>query len=281
MFFFDIDSVKIIFLVNFAHKLNQNKMYRIFRSVIGAGLIVVLTLFTSCEYSYSVKSIDGGRVAMTKEFDIPADGTETAAILKSYKAGLDSMMAPVVGHAARDLFNYRPESPMSNLMADLLFRNCEKFIGKKADVAVMNIGGIRNVLSHGPITCGNIFEISPFENVLCIVEMDGRTLYELFTQIASVHGEGISGANLVISKDGKLISAKVGGEPIDLKKIYRVSTLDYVAEGNDKMVAFTKAKSKIFPNNSILRNLLLEYVKDCEKKGILVDAKVEGRIIVK
>lgn len=256
-------------------------MYRILSGLIKAGLIMVLAFLSSCEYSYSVKSIEGGRVAMTEEFDRLDGDQETAAILNKYKAGLDSMMSPVIGHSANDLFNYRPESPMSNLMADLLFRSCERFIGKKADVAIMNIGGIRNILPKGPITCGNIFEISPFENVLCIVEMDGRTLYELFIQIASVHGEGISGAKLEISKEGKLLSAKVGGKPIDFDKIYRISTLDYVAEGNDKMVAFTKAKSKIFPNNCILRNLLMEYVKECEKKGVLIDAKVEGRIVVK
>lgn len=256
-------------------------MYRIFRGLFGVGLIAVLTLLTSCEYSYSVKSVEGGRVAMTEEFESVTKNEEVLALLKHYKAGLDSLMTPVIGHAASDLYNCRPESPMSNLMADLLFRNCEVFTGKKADVAIMNIGGIRGVLPKGPITCGNVFEISPFENVLCIVEMDGRTLYELFTQIASVHGEGISGANLVITEDGKLVSAKVGGKPIDLNKTYIVSTLDYVAEGNDKMVAFNKAKSKYFPNDCILRDLLLRYIQACEKANITINAKVEGRIIVK
>ena len=256
-------------------------MYTIFKGVVKAGLIVLLAFLTSCDYSYSVKSIEGGRVAMTNVFDEHSGDVEVAAILEKYKSGLDSMMTPVIGHAAEDMFNFRPESPMSNLIADLLLKSCQRFTGEKADFAIMNIGGIRNSLSHGPITYGNLFEISPFENVLCIVKMDGRTVYELFTQIASVHGEGISGAKLVITKDGKLVSAEIGGKPIDLKKIYTISTLDYVAEGNDKMVAFTKAKSKIFPNNCILRNMLVEYVKDCEKKGISVSAKVEGRIVVK
>lgn len=246
-----------------------------------AGLFICLALMTSCDYTYSVTSVEGGRVAMTSAYDEHEGDEEVAAILNKYKAGLDSMMVPVIGHAASDMFNYRPESPMSNLMSDLLFRSCQKYAGKKADLAVMNMGGIRSSIAKGPITCGEIYEISPFENSLCILEMDGKTIYELFTQIAARHGEGISGAKLVISEDGELISAQIGGKDIDYDKIYIVSTLDYVAEGNDKMAAFLKAKSKYFPQNSALRDLLIDYVKDCEREGVKIDAKVDGRIIVK
>ena len=245
------------------------------------GFVVGLTLFSSCDYQYTVKYVDGGRVAMTEEYDQPVGTQEVAALLSKYEAKIDSVMSPVVGHAAKDLFKYRPESPMSNLMADLLFRSCETHAGKKADLAVMNMGGIRSALTQGPITCGNIYEVSPFENTLCVLEMTGETVHKLLTQIAAVRGEGISGAKLVITKDGKLLSAKVGGKAIDPKKTYVVSTLDYVAEGNDKMSAFLDAKSKMFPENATLRDLLMNYVKECESKGILIDANVEGRIVVK
>ena len=249
------------------------------KKIVKVGLVACLTLMTSCEYSYSVKSIEGGRVAMTCQYDENAENLEVTAILKKYKAGMDSVMSPVLGHAARDLVKNRPESPMSNLMADIIFRNCERYSKKKADFAVMNMGGIRSTLAGGPITYGDLFEISPFENSLCILEMDGKTVYELFTQIAARHGEGISGANLVITKDGKLVSAKIGGKKIDFNKIYVAATLDYVAEGNDNMTAFLKAKTKTFPKNAALRDLLIDYVKDCENKGVKIDANVEGRIV--
>lgn len=249
--------------------------------VVKVGFIVFLALMSSCDYSYRVSSIEGGRVAMTDVYDKHVGDQEVLGILSKYKSGLDSIMSPVVGHAAEDLSPYRPESPMSNLMADLLLRSCKQATGKTADVAIMNMGGIRNSFTKGPITYGTIFEISPFENTLCVLEMDGRVMQELFNQIAAVHGEGISGAKLEITKDGQLLSATIGGKPIDPNKVYLVSTLDYVAEGNDKMPAFLKAKSKVFPEDATLRNLLMNYVMDCEKNGILVDAKVEGRIVVK
>ena len=251
------------------------------RNGIGAGMFLTLGLLTGCSSGYSVVSVEGGRVPMTEVYDNHIADQEAMAIINRYKQGLDSIMSPVIGHAARNLNSYRPESPLSNLMADLLRQTAVKVIGRPADVAVMNIGGIRNSFTKGEITFGNIFEISPFENTYCVLTMQGSTLQELFEQIAAVHGEGLSGAKLVITKDGKLVSATVGNKPIDPDKEYMVATIDYLAEGNDKMPAFRKAKSKIIPDDMLLRSLLFEYVEDCNKKGVFVDAKEEGRIVVR
>ena len=108
----------------------------------------------------------------------------------------------------------------------------QRAIGKPADVAVMNMGGIRNAMPEGEITFGTVYEIAPFENALCVLTMDGATLKELFGQIASVHGEGLSGAALKIDVEGNLLEAKVNGRQIDAKKTYTVATIDYLAEGN-------------------------------------------------
>ena len=135
-------------------------------------------------------------------------------------------------------------------------------------------------MPEGEITFGTVYEIAPFENALCVLTMDGATLKELFGQIASVHGEGISGAALKIDGEGNLLEAKVNGQQIDAKKTYTVATIDYLAEGNDKMEAFRRASSKIFPKDALLRNLLLDYVKQCEQKGQFVTSQVEGRIKV-
>ena len=251
------------------------------RKGMNVGLFLFLIILTGCNSGYSVKNIAGGRVPMTEVFDNHTADKEVMDIIEKYKKGLDSIMSPVVGHAAQNLDSYRPESPMSNLMADLLRRSAVKAIGKESDIAVMNIGGIRNSFTKGEITYGNIFEIAPFENAFCVLVMDGAAVQELFEQIAYVRGEGLSGAELVISKDRKLISASIGGKPVDPNKEYTVATIDYLAEGNDKMTAFLKAKSKVLPKNALLRDLLFEYVSDCEKKGVLIDAKVEGRITVR
>lgn len=80
-------------------------------------------------------------------------------------------------------------------------------------MGLVNMGGLRNVLTEGPITCGNIYEILPFENSLCVVTLKGVYLKQLFESIAARGGEGVSGVNLRITKSGKLLGATVAGKP--------------------------------------------------------------------
>ena len=71
-------------------------------------------------------------------------------------------------------------------------------------MGLVNMGGLRNVLTEGAVTCGNIYEILPFENSLCVVTLKGVYLNHLFENIAARGGEGVSGVQLQITKDGKL-----------------------------------------------------------------------------
>ena len=73
-------------------------------------------LLGGCASGYLVKDIEGGRVAMTAEYDKNPD-RDAEAILQPYRRVVDSIMSPVVGHSARALEAYRPESPLSNLLA--------------------------------------------------------------------------------------------------------------------------------------------------------------------
>lgn len=250
------------------------------RNFLKLGLCAGIFFLSACSSSYTVTGIEGGRVAMTAVYDKEPD-VQAVALLKTYQLRKDSIMSPVIGHSAGNLESYRPESPLSNLLADVIRQSTTRLTGEQVDVAVMNMGGIRSSLSEGEITYGDVFEITPFENTLCLLTMDGATLQKLFRQIAALHGEGLSGACLVISKEGELLEANVGGKAIDPKKTYRVATIDYLAEGNDKMTAFREAKSKTFPANGLLRDALLDYVKECEQKGVFVQAQTEGRIVVK
>lgn len=235
---------------------------------------------TGCASGYSLKSVEGGRVAMTDVYDSRPD-REAVAVLQPYKHIVDSIMSPVIGHSDMAMAAYRPESPLSNLLADIIRQGAVKVMGKAADVGVMNMGGIRNSLPEGEITFGTVYEITPFENALCVVTLDGAALKKLFSQMASVGGEGLSGARLVITPQGGLVSAEVGGKPVDEHRTYTVATIDYLAEGNDKLDAFREAKSKVFPSVPLLlRTVFMDYVKDCERKGKFVTSGTEGRIRV-
>ncbi len=219
---------------------------------------------------------------VTAAFDEHPDSAAIAS-LEPYKRMVDSIMSPVIGRSARVMDRYRPESELSNLVADILRFSAADYIGRNADVGVTNMGGLRTSLPEGDITFGNIYEITPFENTLCIVTMKGALLRQLFENIAETHGEGLSGARLEISEDGRLLTAEVGGKPLDDEKEYKVATLDYLAEGNDHMTAFLQVpdEDKLLPENAGVRQLFLNYVNEQTRAGKMIDAKIEGRIRVK
>ena len=104
------------------------------------------------------------------------------------------------------------------------------------------------------------------------------TKTELMEQIAAVGGEGISGARLVITGDGRLLRAEVGGKPIDPNGIYVISTLDYLAEGNDKMYALKDNLSKKVTNIAV-RDLIMESIRRTAAQGDKITARMEGRIV--
>lgn len=250
--------------------------------MIPAGMLAGIFMFSSCHSGYSLASVEGGRIEVTAAMDAKPDSA-AMAILAPYQRTVDSIMSPVIGQSVHFMDRFRPESELSNLAADILRISTSNYIGREADVAVTNIGGLRTALPEGNITFGNIYEITPFENTLCIVTMNGALLRQLFENIAKVHGEGLSGARLEISGDGKLLSATVGGKEIDDKKEYKVATLDYLSEGNDHMEAFTKVPDadKMLPENATIRQLFLNYVNEQTKAGKKIDSKIEGRITVK
>ena len=90
------------------------------------------------------------------------------------------------------------------------------------------------------------------------------------------------GVEMVITKDGKLVSAKINGEPVEPARSYRVATLDYVAQGNDQMEAFKTRTNMVSPQGAEnnVRFLIVDYFKDQTAHGIVVAPKVEGRIVV-
>ncbi len=115
-------------------------------------------------------------------------------------------------------------------------------LGKPADMGLVNMGGLRNILPKGDITVGAVFEILPFENSLCVLTMKGTDMKRLFKAIASLHGEGVSGIRLEINKKGELLNATIGGKPVVDDQLYTVATIDYLADGNGRMDAFLQAK---------------------------------------
>lgn len=243
---------------------------------------IAALLLTGCKSHYTLDNISRERIVIDSRYDTAPDA-EAASFLAPYKQKVDSAMGPVLGEVARNMDAFRPESSLSNLLPDILVFMAEDY-GEKPDFGVYNIGGIRASFIKGEVTYGDVLAVAPFENKICFITLSGEKVLELFGQIAKRGGEGVSrGVQLVISGDGRLLSASLHGKEIDPAASYRITTIDYVAQGNDQLTAFKDGTDLNSPkgekNNS--RYIIADYFRRMTAQGKVVDAQTEGRIIVK
>ena len=245
----------------------------------GVALMALLIL-SSCQSPYKLVNTEGSMITIDSVWDTHPDA-EAVALLAPYKASVDSMMYRVVGTSEMTMEKGGPESLLSNLVADVLKGAATQVLGKPADMGLVNMGGLRNILPKGDITVGEIFEILPFENSLCVLTMKGTDMKRLFKAIASLHGEGVSGIRMEISKEGELLNVTIGGQPVKDDQSYTVATIDYLADGNGRMDALLQAEKRVCPENATLRGLFLEYVRKQTAEGKLITSKLDGRISIK
>jgi 2',3'-cyclic-nucleotide 2'-phosphodiesterase (5'-nucleotidase family) len=172
---------------------------------------------------------DGVLVTLFEDEWWPDD--EMAAALQPYvdeaRRGLDE----VVG-TTRVALTRGTNSPMANLITDAM----RDAVG--ADVAFTNNGGIRSDLSPGDITLGDIHTVMPFGNTLVSVQMDGRLLRRIVERKSGRRSSGISmsGIDIVVDPDAahgsRVLEMRLGGEPVQPDRVYRVVTSNYLMEGN-------------------------------------------------
>lgn len=245
------------------------------------AVLLAMTV-SSCRSHYEVTSVQRTRIIVDSRYDAQPDGA-AADFLKPYKHKVDSAMGPVVGRSAKYMTAQRPEGTLSNLLADIMVWAAKDY-GEQADLGVYNMGGVRADLPKGDVTYGDVLDIAPFENKIAFTTLSGSDLMALFRQMAAVGGEGVShSVRLVITADGQLVSAAVGGQPVDPARDYRIVTIDYLLGGNDKLDAFKQGRNVNSPqeesNNS--RYVIMNFFREMSKQGRLVDAEIEGRITVK
>lgn len=260
--------------------LHQNMMI-MNRKTLFSGLLLATSL-AACTTHYQVVGVERSRLLVDNRYDRQPDA-EAAAFLAPFKHQVDSVMGPVMGRSARYMTARRPEGTLSNLLADILVWGGKDY-GEKPEFGIYNMGGVRADLPKGIVTYGNILDIAPFENRIAFASLTGAEVLELFGEIAATGGEGVSSAvRLVITNDGKLVSATINGEPVDPERLYRLTTIDYLLGGTDKMTTFKKCRDINSPqdkkDNS--RFIIMNYFKEKAAQGQEVDSQIEGRITVK
>jgi 5'-nucleotidase len=125
------------------------------------------------------------------------------------------------------------ESPMGNLFADLM-----RVARPRADVALINGGGLRANLPAGNLTYGALYEAIPFDNRFAFVRMTGAQLRALLADnMRSEHGIfSLSGIRATAQcREGKIVVdvRRDNGHKLRDNEVVVVATNDFVATGGD------------------------------------------------
>jgi 2',3'-cyclic-nucleotide 2'-phosphodiesterase (5'-nucleotidase family) len=237
-------------------------------------LLLILALFTlsSCAPSlYKTSSGDNLTISEPIVIDPVLD-----IFIQPYKDSLESQMNTVIGQTDSPILKSGTgETPIGNLVADLQKEFVEEVLGYEIDISIMNNGGIRSTLPKGDITLGNIFEISPFENYLYILEMEGKDVRALAAYAVKNRNLGINGMEIE-SLEGKIITLKVNGQEIDDSKTYLLALNDYIANGGDGM-EFAKNLSRKVESEYLIRDILIRQIRKKTEKAEIIKAVIEGR----
>lgn len=144
----------------------------------------------------------------------------------------------------------------------------------KADVGIMNSGGIRDSLPAGEITYKDILKVHPFGNQVASVEMTGKELLDYLNVVALKEVDSgayaqYSGVSMVVDrKAGKVEDVKIQGKPLDLQKVYKISMPSYNAAGGDGYPKLIK--NPTYVNSGFID---ADVLKEFLQKNSPIDAK--------
>jgi len=220
---------------------------------------------------------------------VTPDPEVAAAVARFERVLLDKMTEPIATTAvaldsSTSTLRTR-EAAIGNLFADAMRA------GTRADVAILNGGGIRANKTYEPgarISQGDVLAELPFGNRVVVLEMSGRDLKRAIenglSKLPQSNGRfpQVSGIAVEFSLDrepgNRITAMRIGGAPLDEGKTYRVATLDFLARGGDEYTMFANAR-RITPDNDapLMVNEVVAYLRGLGT----VRTGVEGRVVAK
>ncbi len=252
----------------------------------------------------------GTKMASAGKLTIRPDGSMKTELIDTYDhvddmvvAKIDTIMSKlnetlkeVIARSEVSLVINDPSAAASETPVRLI-RNAETNLGdlcadafryeSGADIALINGGGIRAGIPAGDITYGDIVNLMPFGNELCVVEATGQQVLDaLEMSVKSVPDEfggfqQVSGLTfeihmdtaspVVLNENGmfagidgqrRVRNVKVDGKPLEPEKIYTVASSNYLlknaGDGNNIFV-----ECKLLLEDTKLDNrVLIDYITE-------------------
>lgn len=237
-------------------------------------------------------SLDGRVLGVRDELITITDQTPSdpavAALVKRYADQMSRELDVVIGRStvpldARNSTVRAAESALANLITDVMRQVVS------ADVAITNGGGIRTnaVLPAGEIKRKDVLAWMPFGNIVVKVRMPGAAiLAALENGVSQVEGLAgrfpqVSGMTYTFSRSrpagSRIVSATIGGRPLEPTAFYTVATNDFMRRGGDGYTTIRDAEVLI---NEAGGPVMATAVADAIQRAGTVSPRVEGRITI-
>ncbi len=206
------------------------------------------------------------------------------ALVEKVDEAIGLEYAKVIGKSTRDHLKGKNsgESALGDWITDVMRWKTG------AEIAFQNTGGIRDDILAGPITKGDVFEVSPFRNTLVMFELTGQEIKDLLEHDVEKAWDQLQVSGLkycFYARNKKPVGERIvdveidgeilvkNGEVIHPNKLYSIVSNNYlVGQAKEKYFGFPVQGYK---DTGILINQVL--IGWLEKHGIL-DYQIEGRI---
>lgn len=203
----------------------------------------------------------------------------TARIVKDAQPAM-ARVKDVIGYSTNAMDVSYPESALSDWFVDIIMAKTEKLAGKKVDIGVVNFGGIRIDMPQGDIILDDMLSMFPFKNQLVYVEHTGKQIRTILEKMAADRFQVLGGVR-VVAEEGKLLSAEIGGEPIDDDKVYGLATITFLLEGGDGLTLAENALSVTAFEEEDIIDAVLEFVYAETAAGRPIEYQTDGRVVIK
>ena len=161
-----------------------------------------------------VVSVETAFVDVTASPEVRPDPVLTE-LVKNWKDNVDKALGVTIGHSRGGI---GPEAVVGQIVANAWLSEMG------GDVAIVNKGGIRQVIPAGPITHATIWGVLPFDNRIMRLSITGEDLEKELANPKFI------AAGAERNPGGKWL---IGGKPVDKKKRYAVLVTDFVYMGGD------------------------------------------------
>ena len=214
------------------------------------------TAITKAEVDLDAKGAVAGTEAeiISTYADRVTPDAGTQALLKPYFDQVAQQLSAPLGEAAENISEKGGgQTPMGHLVADAIRE------AAGAQMGFTNAGGIRNGIAAGKLTTRDVFDIMPFDNLVCRGEATGAVVMKILR-----HGvkerSSLQVAGISVTGTGKALEARLaGGEEISAGQRYTIAANDFIWEGAEGFKMFPPADGSFA--QTLVRDAIAEYIK--------------------